>query len=215
MKNIIPVLVIIVLAVGVYIYAGKENLNTPLKEDMLSLSADNLKTKQANLNVREIEGLVYMREEEKLARDVYLTLYEKWNLQIFKNIASSEQTHTDAIKTILDEYKVEDPVKNDEIGVFTNENLSNLYKDLVAKGFESVQSALYVGATIEDLDIKDIQERINQTENMDILFVYNNLQRGSRNHLRSFNKQIEKYGGTYSPSYISTQKFEAIVSSDR
>ena len=35
----------------------------------------------------EVEALQYMREEEKLARDVYLALYEEWQLPIFQTIA--------------------------------------------------------------------------------------------------------------------------------
>lgn len=49
-----------------------------------------------------------MREEEKLARDVYLTFGEKWGLTLFTNIAKSEQTHTDAVKTLLDRYEIKD-----------------------------------------------------------------------------------------------------------
>ena len=36
------------------------------------------------LNANEIADLQFMREEEKLAHDVYLALYQKWNLQAFR-----------------------------------------------------------------------------------------------------------------------------------
>ena len=52
----------------------------------------------------EIEGILFMREEEKLARDVYLKLYDRWELPIFRNIANSEATHMEAIKTLIDRY---------------------------------------------------------------------------------------------------------------
>ena len=35
----------------------------------------------------EAAALAYLREEEKLARDVYLTLADTWQLPIFANIA--------------------------------------------------------------------------------------------------------------------------------
>ena len=63
--------------------------------------------------------LTYMREEEKLARDVYIFLYDKWGSQIFNNISVSEQTHMDAIKTLLDRYGIPDPVADKGPGVFT------------------------------------------------------------------------------------------------
>ncbi|NCB02187.1 MAG: DUF2202 domain-containing protein, partial [Spirochaetia bacterium] len=62
------------------------------------------------------EGILLMREEEKLARDVYLTLYEKWNLRTFSNIARAEQKHMDAVAYLLSTKGIEDPVKEAKIG---------------------------------------------------------------------------------------------------
>lgn len=78
---------------------------------------------ESQLSEEEIAGLVLMREEEKLARDVYNTLGEKWGINIFTNIAKSEQTHTDAIKVLLDRYEIEDPIKDDSAGIFTSSEL--------------------------------------------------------------------------------------------
>ena len=63
----------------------------------------------------EIDGLIHMRVEEKLARDVYLTLFDTWGLSIFNNIAVSEQRHMDAIKNLLDKYGIEDPVEDPDV----------------------------------------------------------------------------------------------------
>jgi len=72
------------------------------------------------LSQEEINSLIHMRQEEKLARDVYLTLYNKWHSQIFKNIANSEEWHMQIVKFLLDKYNLPDPVKEikDEIGKF-------------------------------------------------------------------------------------------------
>ena len=163
----------------------------------------------------EIDGLVYMREEEKLARDVYLTLYNQWQLPIFKNIASSEQTHTDSVKTLLDRYNIEDPVKGKDIGEFTNRDLQALYNQLVETGQKSLADALKVGAAIEEIDILDLEERIAQTNNPDIQTVYENLMRGSRNHLRAFVSTLEtQTGEVYQPQYLSQKVYDSIISSD-
>ena len=58
------------------------------------------------LSADEAAGLIYMREEEKLAHDVYVTLYQQWGLPLFNNIANSEATHTSAIKVLLDRYGI-------------------------------------------------------------------------------------------------------------
>ncbi|MCK5476661.1 MAG: DUF2202 domain-containing protein [Candidatus Aenigmarchaeota archaeon] len=170
---------------------------------------------KSQLSEEEVEGLVLMREEEKLARDVYNVLGEKWGTNIFTNIAKSEQTHTDAVKVLLDRYNIEDPVKDDSIGVFNSNELDELYKTLVKQGSLSLLDALKVGATVEDLDIKDLNELSAKTDNADIITTYNNLNKGSRNHLRAYIKQIENNGGSYSPQYISQAEFDSIISSEQ
>ena len=154
---------------------------------------------------------MFLREEEKLARDVYAALYEKWNMNIFNNIASSEQTHTDRVKAILDARNIEDPVTDDTRGVFKNEELSKLYTDLVQQGSASLVEALKVGALIEDLDIKDLNEMASRTNDTEVITMYMSLRCGSENHMRSFVKQIEQRNATYEPTYISQAEYDAIV----
>ena len=71
----------------------------------------------------EIEALLFMREEEKLARDVYLAMYEVWGTPIFSNIAGSEQAHMDAVAYLLEAYGLEDPVAGNPNGIFENDEL--------------------------------------------------------------------------------------------
>lgn len=164
------------------------NISINLGDESKSI---NLEATTQALSKEEMSGLIYMREEEKLAYDVYMTLYSKWKIQIFSNIASSEQTHTNAIKSLLSHYEIPDPVINDTIGAFKNANLKKLYETLTEQGLRSIEEALIVGATIEDLDIFDLQRYISETNNLNIIIVYENLMKGSRNHLRSFTSQLE------------------------
>ena len=165
------------------------------------------------LNAGEINGLLIMREEEKLAHDVYITLYNKWKLNIFQNISKSELTHTEAVKYLIERYKLEDPVKDLSVGVFTNKEFTDLYKNLITKGNVSLLDALQVGATIEDLDIKDLKDHYLKTDNQDIKVVYSNLEKGSRNHIRAFSKQIERNGGVYRAQYLTQEEINLILSS--
>lgn len=142
-----------------------------------------------------IDSLKFMREEEKLARDTYLALYALWGNNLFNNIAQSEQSHMDAMLMLLDTYGIEDPAVN-EAGVFTNSDLQALYDELVETGAESLESALKVGALIEEVDIRDIEAGKAVITAQDILSVYDNLLCGSRNHLRSFASQWETITGS-------------------
>ena len=144
------------------------------------------------LNEEEIEWLIFMREEEKLARDVYLELYDMWGLSVFKNIAASEQRHTDAIENLLDKYGINDPVYDEENrGNFTNGELDDLYQELIEKGSISITDALEVGVMIEKVDIADLEESLSVTDNTNIERVYNNLLRGSNNHLTAFSLHLD------------------------
>ncbi len=169
---------------------------------------------QETLSEIEKEGLLYMREEEKLAHDVYAFLYEKWGQKIFTNIASSEQTHTDAVKSLLDQYSIDDPSTQTKAGEFQNEDLQALYDQLVAQGEISLIEALKVGITIEEVDIVDIQKYIKDVDNEDIILVYENLMRGSRNHLRAFAKNLNNQGESYTAEYLSEEEYEAIIAEE-
>lgn len=161
------------------------------------------------------DDLIRLREEEKLARDVYTVLGAQWGMRIFANIARSEQTHTDAIARLLARYGISDPVAVDTPGVFTSPVLQTLYADLVARGVRTRAEALAVGATIEDLDIHDIETFKAGSVPADILSTYENLQRGSRNHMRAFIASLKREGVWYEPAYISMDMFEAIIDGEQ
>ena len=168
---------------------------------------------QQSLSALEIENLMYMREEEKLARDVYLTMFDAWALAVFDNIAVSEQTHTDSVKDMIEKYRLADPVVDDTVGVFVNQELAALYADLIARGMQSSLEALYVGALIEEVDMVDLKRAIEETDNADIRQLYENLMTGSRNHLRAYVGQIEDLGVVYEAQYLSQEEVDAIVDS--
>lgn len=167
-----------------------------------------------SLDEATAQDLRFVREEEKLARDVYLYSFDKYQLQIFKNISESEQTHMDAVLGQLEKYNVSDPVSDNARGVFENSTLQELYNELTAKSDLSLIEALKVGALIEDLDIFDIESILQRTSENSIINVYNNLTCGSRNHLRSFISELKANGGDYNNQYISEEYYNEIISSD-
>ena len=154
----------------------------------------------------EADHLVFLREEEKLARDVYLDLAEYWSglpdgataASVMAQIASSEQRHMDRIKSLLAAYGLSDPVDPAETrGRFANPELAGLYTDLTAKGRSGLLEAWTVGATIEDKDIYDLQAAAPFVTQDAARIAFDALTCGSRNHLRSFNRQLTAAGATY------------------
>jgi hypothetical protein len=165
------------------------------------------------LSVTETTTLIYMREEEKLARDVYITLYNKWGVNMFTNISASEQTHMDGLLLLVNKYGLADPVGNRGVGEFNNTILQSLYDQLVAQGNISITEAYKVGATIEDVDLFDLKNALANNDNQDIKVIYESLAKGSRNHLRSFYGVIINSGIVYTPQFITQAEFDAIVTS--
>lgn len=158
-------------------------------------------------------SLIHMREEEKLARDVYIAMFNKYGLRIFENISISEQTHTDAILQLLTKYAIKDPLGVNAVGVFTDPGLQALYTSLVNSGSVSVIEAYKVGAIIEDLDLNDLKNDLLKVDNQDIILVYQMLSKGSRNHMRNFYSNLKSLGFTYVPQFITQSELDAIVNS--
>ena len=142
------------------------------------------------LSEEERAGLIHMRIEEKLARDVYIVMGELWNHKVFLNIQISEQSHMDAIKNKLDKYNVPDPLTTDSVGVFPDPQFQQLYDQFILQGNQSLQEALLVGKTIEELDIEDLTYQLTFVDNPDIIRVYQNLKSASENHLAAFTRCI-------------------------
>ena len=169
-----------------------------------------IKGSATDLTADEVEGLKYVREEEKMARDVYLFLSQKFKKPIFKNIKNSEQVHMDKVLCLLIHFNVEDPA-SDEIGEFTNYHIQELYDYLIDLGSNNIIDALTAGAIIEDYDIKDINDWMEETDNETIEKVFTNIVCGSGNHIISFSDLLDGYDTEYTPIYISDDEYEAIL----
>ena len=173
---------------------------------------EELALQSQELTEDEISGILFMREEEKLARDVYLYLYELFPLRPFLNISKSEQAHMDAIKYLIDTYELEDPVGENPPGVFQNEELQELYNELISQGREGRSEALQVGALIEEVDIIDLQTELEEhATHEDVVRVYGNLCKASENHLRAFVGVLRLYEVEYEPLRLDQAEFDRIL----
>ena len=163
------------------------------------------------LSAQEKNDLLFSFEEEKMARDTYNCLNNKWGISQFATIQNSEQSHMNAVENLLKKYNI--PYQILPQGQFSDANLQTLYNQLTAQGSLSKNQAFQAGATIEDVDIDDLETLKQHTTNATILSVYNKLECGSRNHLRSFVAAITNLGDTYTPQFISLAEFQSIINS--
>lgn len=155
---------------------------------------------QIGLSTQEAEDLRYMREEEKLARDVYRALYQQWEVNIFQNIATSEQRHMDAVLVLINAYGLSDPVAGLAEGSFSDAGLQQLYDSLLVQGQSSLEDALEVGILVEETDISDLEQAIARSSQPAIDRVYGNLLKGSSNHLSAFSNALAQLTGSTGPS---------------
>ncbi len=204
MKTITTFTLVLILAVSGLVFARGRGMGT-LIADM----------PYEELSRAEEKAILKMREEEKLARDVYITLYNEYRNRVFKEISRAEQKHMDAVKGLIEKYSLADPVVNDEVGAFTTNEFQVLYEQLVTEGKKSQVDALKVGATIEDLDIFDLQQAINKADNQDVRMVFQNLMKGSRNHLRVFCRQLAAVGTKYVAQHLTQDEIQQILDSPR
>ena len=224
MKNLV-IGSFMVASLLVAISCQKDNMNTENAQyaSVLAVSADgtssvieaNLKSAlitTSDLTDSELASLQKMKEEEKLARDVYSVLSQKWGSSVFTNISAAESNHLNAIVLLLTSYGSTE-TSIGEAGIFADAAVQKLYNDLVATASVSLEEAYKTGALIEEMDIKDLLEALSSTTNENITLVFENLLKGSRNHLRAFNLQLTTLGIVYTPVYISETDYNLIVTS--
>ena len=166
------------------------------------------------LTPAEREDLLLMREEEKIARDVYVRLNERWGLRPFANISFSEQAHMDMMLALLEHFGLPDPARNLQPGKFHAPALQKLHDELLEKGLNSREDAVQVGLLIEELDIADLQKAKSGTEKPEILAVYEELERGSRNHMRAFYRWKQHLGIGYQAAHLPQAELERIALSE-
>jgi hypothetical protein len=144
----------------------------------------------SGLTDTEKSNILYLFEEEKLAHDIYVEMYNSFGAYIFNKISESEQRHMDSVAKLISKYELDDTVVYNGLGIFTNEDIQTLYDDLLKNGMQSLTSALEMGVAIVEMDIDDIERMQEDTDNADIQRVLSNLLDGSYNHLDAFNTQL-------------------------
>ncbi len=171
---------------------------------------------EAVISAAELETLLFMREEEKLAHDVYVYAFEKYGLPIFQNIANSESSHVLSVLRVMETYQIQDPLSGStNLREFTDPTLIKIYSDLRTRVDLSLNESIKVGLFIEDLDIYDLENALSETDKVNISTLYANLECGSKNHMRAFYDQATSVGITYTPEFISQSDYSSIINSPK
>jgi hypothetical protein len=212
--NILIGCVLVALAIPTWAQRGPGSGSQRANNRGMCMAMINTIVKQS-LDATETAGLAYMLEEEKLAHDVYAKLHAKWGLRIFGNISQGEERHAESIKLLLDRYGLRDPAAINSIGIFQNDGLQALYADLIRQGETSLPAALRVGATMEEMNIRNLEKAVASTDNDDLKLVYGNLLGASKNHIQMFVGQLEAAGDSYSAQYIGQAALSSILSGSR
>lgn len=173
---------------------------------------DALDSEKSELTQELQDSLSYMGNEERLAYDVYNTLYEKHGTKQFTNIATkSEYRHIQAVLDLVNKYKLNDtksfsnidsePLGNHDktieempAGVYDIVKIQTLHDDLVEMGSKSEIDGLKVGCIIEVIDVNDLNEYIHlaaESDAPDIERVFTFLRDGSYNHYWAFDNGLK------------------------
>lgn len=183
----------------------------PADQDSCCCIATPVASDAAALTDAEKADLLLMREEEKLARDVYLTLGEKYRQNVFINIPRAEDRHMKSMLGLLNAYGLADPAAA-EPNRFNNPDLQKLFDELVARGTKSREEAFLVGALVEELDIQDLMDAMERTNKENLRAVYDNLLSGSKRHLNAFVRNYESVSGkTYLAQKMTQQEVDGIL----
>ncbi len=142
-------------------------------------------------------ALSFSREEERMARDLYAALADKYDgARPFSMITNSEDRHFDAVGTLIERYDVADPAAGKAAGKFTVPAIQKLYDGWLAEGSTSLEDAYRVGVELEQRDIADLNKSIAADLPADVDTVFGQLLKGSQNHLAAYQRAVDGDLGT-------------------
>ena len=172
-----------------------------------------------SLTQQNKNDLAFMGNEERLAYNVYMNLYNYHNnngneiKQLYNISSGSEVKHIETVRDLVNKYNIkpedltvldsapvassttdQSDLPDDKYGVA---HIQTLYNDLMAKGESSVQDALEVGCMIEVTDINDLNPKIQNAIDSgakDLEDAFSFLRDGSYNHYWAFDKGLKNLG---------------------
>lgn len=141
------------------------------------------------------ENLQFMREEERLAHELYTLLAEQYpEAGVFANIARSEARHMAAVGRQLDRYDLADLGADLAPGDYAFDALDELYDTWSEDGLVSLDLAIQVGIDLETADIADLERILGLDSSDPAERTLSALLAGSESHLAAFTSAMENDG---------------------
>lgn len=154
-------------------------------------------------------ALLFQIDEERMALELYTAFGAKWALPPFSNIPKAETRHQAVLRQLAARAGLALPTA--EAGRFDSEEVQKRYNALLALGLESADSALRVGAYVEEVDIADLNTMIGQADNAALKDVGAALKTASGHHLKAFVGALAARGITYTPQVLPADTYQALV----
>lgn len=163
----------------------------------------------ADLTTDEIEFIYAVREDEKIARDLYFSFFRNFGLKTFENIGKAEDNHIKATEKLFDYYEIDYPALSAN-GKFEDASRQKLFDSLLLKGTPELE-AFKVMALLEESNIVEYGEVLKSIVNPNIKLVIENLAKASANHFKAAIRQITALGGTYAPALMTQEQYRALI----
>ena len=192
----------------------KKSGATVVKKDKLKEVITRKREKRENLTKKEKWALLFILEEEKMIRDLSYNFSDKYEDKIFEDIYKAENSHIDPVQKIVRDYNLDDPSSKKDVGEFHNPQIRMIYDELLKQGQKDKVSAYKALLQALERNISNLNENIDKTDKDGILFLFRNLRRSSKNHMKSLLNKINSQGENYQPAHLSKPKLNSIKESE-
>jgi hypothetical protein len=142
------------------------------------------------LTAAEESDILFMREEEQLAHDLYIRWGGMYTIPVFSTIAGSETMHISEVQLLIDRYGLQGNRIGNASAGYQNATIQSLYTTLVLQGDASLTGALEASLAVEERDIADLDHALGDTNRSDMIQVWSSLRQGSENHKSAFLRQL-------------------------
>lgn len=192
----------------------KESGVTFIKNDKLKEVLKRKREKTSTLKKEEKWVLLFLLEEEKMIRDLSYKFSKQYEDKIFEDIYKAENSHIDPIQKIVRDYNLDDPSSDKDVGEFHNPQIQKFYDEFLEQGEKNKTFALKALLKALERNVSGLNKNINKTDKDGILFLFRNLKRSSKNHIRVLIDKIDSQGESYQPKHLSKAKFNSIKESE-
>jgi len=167
---------------------------------------------RAQIESSPADDLPNLLAQVDLTKDVNTTFYEVWQVPIFEELANTESRVITILTGTMKVMKL--PVETTflhQIGTYNHRGLQKLNDRLVLAGSNAKAEALVASAELEEHQILFLENALENTEDLDVILLYDRIRSISKDNLRDIVAELQKEGITYRPIVMSDKYFDMQV----